>query len=212
MTLLNARTAPDGLILAGGAARRMGRPKALLDVEGERFIERTVRMLREGGCRSVYVVATNLPELHEAVEQLGAILVRNENPASEQIDSVRLGLRALPDDSTAAAVLPVDCPLVSSATVQSLAAAASHTTLPVVLPMYNGVGGHPVILRRPFYDIVLDTVHPEGLSGIIIEHGHDVELLPVTDPGILVDIDTPEEYERLIGSATAARGTDRETA
>ncbi len=211
MTLQNAG-APDGLVLAAGAARRMGQPKALLEVEGERFIDRTVRVLREGGCREVYVVAAELPELHEAVAALGAVLVRNADPASEQIDSVRLGLRALPDDSTAAAVLPVDCPLVSSATVQSLAAAAAHTTLPVVLPMYNGIGGHPVILRRPFYDAVLETQHPEGLSGIILQHGHHVELVPVTDPGILVDIDTPEEYQRLRGSGGQPRASDRETA
>ncbi len=212
MTLLNARTAPDGLVLAAGAAGRMGPPKALLEVEGERFIERTVRVLREGGCRRIYVVAAEIPALHDAIASAGAILVRNADPASEQIESVRLGLRALPDDSTAAAVLPVDCPLVSPATVQLLVAAAKRTTLPVVLPMYNGVGGHPVILRRPFYDTVLESEHPEGLSGIIIAHGHDVELVSVTDPGILVDIDTPEEYGRLIGDSAPARAPDRETA
>ncbi len=211
MTFRNAR-APDGLILAAGGARRMGRPKALLDVDGERFIDRAVRVLREGGCGEIFVVAAELPELHEAVRELGAVLVRNPGPASEQIDSVRLGLRALPHDSTAAAVLPVDCPLVSPATVQSLAAAAARTTLPIVLPMYNRMGGHPVILRRPFYDVVLGTNHPEGLSGLILQHGHDVELVTVTDPGILVDVDTPEEYARLPDGHSHPPASGRETA
>lgn len=190
----------DGLILAAGAARRMGRPKALLEIEGERFLDRAVQVLRAGGCREVYVVASALPEVHAAIASAGARVVLNDDPASEQLDSVKCGLRALPDDSAAVAILPVDCPLVAPATVQALAAAAAHTTLPVVLPMYNGVGGHPVVLRRPFYDTVLDASDPEGLSGIIIAHGHDVELMTVTDPGILVDIDTPQEYDAFIGT------------
>ncbi len=190
----------DGLILAAGAARRMGRPKALLEIEGQRFLDRAVEVLRAGGCRAVYVVAADVPEVHAAIVAAGAVVVLNDEPGSEQLDSVKCGLRALPDDSAAVAILPVDCPLVAPTTVQALAEAAAHTTLPVVLPMYNGVGGHPVVLRRPFYDTVLHASHPEGLSGIIIAHGHTVELMNVTDPGILVDIDTPQDYDAFIGT------------
>ncbi len=192
---------PDGLVLAAGAAQRMGRPKAFLEVAGETFLDHAVRVLRDGGCRHVYVVTNEDPALQEAVAAAGATVVVNADPRSEQLDSVQLGLRALPEDSVAAAVLPVDCPLVTAPTVQTLTNAALRSTKPVVLPMYNGVGGHPVLLRRPFYDAVLGSRDPEGLSGVIIAHGHQIELLTVTDAGILVDIDTQEEYTRLIGGA-----------
>lgn len=189
---------PDGLVLAAGGSGRMGRPKALLEIAGETFLDHAIRVLREGGCRSVYVVAGDAPELHAIVAAQDARLVRNDDPASEQFTSVKLGMRALPADSAAVAVLPVDCPLVQSSTVQTLAVAAARTAKPVVLPMYNGVGGHPVILMRSFFDTVLGARNAEGLSGVIIAHGHKVELVTVMDAGILVDIDTPQEYERFI--------------
>ncbi len=72
--------------------------------------------------------------------------------------------------------------------------------------MYNGVGGHPVILMRSFFETVLGSRDADGLSGLIIAHGHKVELVTVMDAGILVDIDTPQEYERFIAGTSFGSG------
>lgn len=198
----------DGLVLAAGGSQRMGgRSKALLRIGEETFIEHAMRVLREGGCRTVYVVAGEDAEVQAAVRAAGAELLVNPDATSQQFDSVKIGMHTLPADSTAVAILPVDCPLVTAATVQTLIDTAARSTKPVVLPMYNGVGGHPVMLRRPFYDTVLSAPGMEGLSGVIIDHGHQIHLLTVTDAGILVDIDTEEEYRRIIGGDDVGSGS-----
>ncbi|MGH7444932.1 MAG: nucleotidyltransferase family protein, partial [Longimicrobiales bacterium] len=94
----------DGLVLAAGGSQRMGRPKALLQVGAETFIDHAMRVLREGGCRAVHVVAGNDPEVHAAVHAAGAHLLLNPDATSAQFDSVKIGMRALPADSSAVAV------------------------------------------------------------------------------------------------------------
>lgn len=186
----------EGVILAAGQSARLGRPKALLEVGRETFLVHAARVLRDGGAARLIVVVGDAAEVRSVAEGVGDVVVINPDATTEQIASLRLGLDAVSEAADAVAVLPVDCPLVTVDTVQALAEAAARTTRPVVLPMYNGVGGHPVLVMRPFFQVIRESVAPDGLRGLIVEHGHDVEIVNVPDAGILVDIDTPREYDR----------------
>ena len=107
-----------GIVLAAGRSRRMGEPKAFLRLDGRTFLERAVNALREGGCQDVVVVTG--PEgdalsmrISAAAAELGARTAANPLAGSEQVDSLRAGLRALDDAVDAAIVVPVDVPRVS---------------------------------------------------------------------------------------------------
>lgn len=192
-------TTVDAVILAAGASTRMEQPKPLLEVGDTTFLERAIRILKEGGCRYVVAVVSDADDwVQRLADATGAAVVVNDDPASEQIVSLRLGMAALPEDWSAVAVLPVDVPLVAPETVRSLVRAFAQHGAPITLPFHNGVAGHPVLIGRAIADEVLERSWDEGVRSIIMTHAHDLREVKVMDPGILIDVDTPEDYWRYV--------------
>jgi molybdenum cofactor cytidylyltransferase len=133
-----------------------------------------------------------------AAAELGLELVINDLAESEQIDSLRLVVRALPADTAAVLVLPVDLPLVMEETAAAVVAAYHATPAPVYLPFHNTVAGHPVLLGRELFDEILVRELDEGIRSLIMAHARDLREVKVVDPGILIDIDTPDDYWRYL--------------
>ena len=122
-----------GVVLAAGRSSRMGRPKALLPVDGVPFVERAVATLREGGCDPVVaVVGPGGEAIAEAAERGGARTVVNPDSEAEQVESLARGLAAIPPGPAAAVVLPVDVPLAGPAVVRTLIAAFRARGAPIV--------------------------------------------------------------------------------
>jgi molybdenum cofactor cytidylyltransferase len=189
----------DGVILAAGASERMARPKPLLRVGEETFIERAARTLQAAGCRTVYaVVSPGADWVEAAARDLGVEVLVNERPGAEQIDSLRLALANVGDDVAAVLVLPVDLPLVTPETARAIVAAFELDPGPLYLPFHNGVAGHPVLLGRELFDELLHAPLEEGVRTLIMSHARDLREVKVVDPGILIDIDTPDDYWRYI--------------
>lgn len=187
----------DGIVLAAGRSSRMGQPKPLLRVGQESFLERAVRVLRDGGCRRVFVVAhEDDAGVIELAESAGADVVRNPDAGSEQIDSLRRGLDALPEDSDGAVVLPVDHPLLATSTVEAMILAFRHRNAPIVRATHRGEPGHPTLFARELYPELSRTRLPDGARTVIDAHADEMEDVPVDDPGVPIDINTPEEYRR----------------
>jgi molybdenum cofactor cytidylyltransferase len=176
----------------------MGQAKALLRIAGETFLERAVGTRLAGGGDAVSVVVAAADErIIEAARSLGVSIVLNPDPSSEQIQSLRLALAALPDDAGAAAVLPVDAPRVSAATVRSVVDAGGSPGASAVVPHYRGRPGHPVLIARSLFPAILEEPLPEGLRSLLASGRAGVERVDVDDPGALEDIDTPDEYTSL---------------
>jgi CTP:molybdopterin cytidylyltransferase MocA len=190
----------DGIVLAAGRSTRMGRPKSLLRVGGESFVERAVRVLREGGCRGVIVVVNDaVTETAALAEMAGARVVVNSTRAAEPIDSIRLALSALPDDAAWAAILPVDHPLVEPRTIALLIEAARTREAPIVLPVHHGVPGHPGLFARHTFDAFFRTDLELGAHSVIEAYAAEVVEIPVQDPGVAANLNTPEELSRWFG-------------
>lgn len=184
-----------GIVLAGGQSRRMGRPKALLRAGADTFLERAVRLLRQGGCDDVVVVLNAEDPIRETIAtRAGGRVIRGEGRDSEQIDSLRAGLKALPRDTEAAVALPVDHPRVEPRTVSRLIEAFRSRRAPVILVSHGGEHGHPVLFSSQVFGELLAGKLPEGARSVIHRHDGDVEVLEVDDPGVLIDVDTPADY------------------
>lgn len=192
-------TAVAGVVLAGGRSSRMGRSKALLEVDGRSFLAACVRTLRDGGCAPVVVVVPPgaSAEIEEA-GRAGARAVETAEPGGEQVDSLRRGLDALGGEG-AAVVLPVDHPLVRPATVRALVDAAAGAAGAVVRPTVGGEPGHPTLFPRSIWAALRDPSLPRGARSVV-EAARTVDV-PVDDPGVLADIDTPEAYRRFVEEA-----------
>lgn len=197
------RATVDGVVLAAGRSSRMGESKPALPAGGgASFIERAVRALRDGGCRDVHaVVGPDDGAAGAAAAQAGARVVMNTAPRSEQIDSLRLALRNLLPGAQGVVVLPVDHPLATSATVAALIDAWGETRPPVARASHDGTPGHPTLFSAAIFDELLRGRLPEGARSVIAAHAADLLDVPVNDPGVTTDVDTPEDYRRAFGDS-----------
>jgi molybdenum cofactor cytidylyltransferase len=188
----------DGIILAAGLSSRMARPKPLLEVGTVTFLERAADILRSGGCRNIIVVANSAATWLERAQALDLDVVINEDPDSEQVDSLRLALRAVPADTAAVLVLPVDLPLVTALRGGAVVDSFRSDPTALIVPFHNTVAGHPILIGRALFDELLTTQLEEGVRTLIMAHARDMREVRVIDPGVLIDIDTPDDYWRYI--------------
>ena len=190
-----------GVVLAAGRSSRMGRPKAMLEIEGETFLERAIAILATGGCQPVVAVLAPGPDAAgeaEIAAAAGAEAVTNTLPDAEQIDSLRVGLAALPPDLVAAVVLPVDHPLADAGTVRALVAAFASSGAPVVRPLYGDRPGHPVLFARATWAELAEPALERGARDVVHRHAGEVRDVPLDDRGVTVDVDTPDDYRRVV--------------
>ena len=186
----------DGIVLAAGASSRMGEAKTLLKIDGSTFLERAVHLLRDAGCRYVVAVVNDDAWAERLADVSGAAVIINDADGSEQIDSLRLGLVNLPEDSAGVVVLPVDFPRIKPATVEALIADFNGGGASIVNPQYRGEAGHPVIFARSLFAELLHPDLPDGARSVMEAHSHEQRTVDVDDEGTLLDIDTPADYEQ----------------
>lgn len=196
----------DGIVLAAGSSSRMGSSKALLEAEGRTFLERAVHLLRDAGCRYVVAVVGADAWTERLADASGAAVVINEMEASEQIDSLRIGIANLPEDCDAAVVLPVDFPNIRVATVARLMAEFHTRRARIMNPAYDGKAGHPVIFSSSVFPELLEPDLPDGARTVIDAHAHEAVTIEVDDPGILIDVDTRQDYEKHVADNPDRRG------
>lgn len=200
-------TAPRvaGIVLAAGRSSRMGSPKPLLELGGETFLTRAVRVLREGGCDPVVAVVPpgqDAGAMGEIARGAGATPVENPDPAAEPIDSIQIGLGELDDDVAAAVVLPVDVPVGDAAAVFAVierwraSPASGRGPAPIARPVHGGKPGHPVLFARAVWGELAAPDTTEGARDVVRRHRAAILEVDVGDRGVTVDVDTPADYER----------------
>ncbi|MBI3569218.1 MAG: nucleotidyltransferase family protein [Gemmatimonadetes bacterium] len=180
------------VIVGAGAGTRFGEPKAFATLaDGRTFLETVAQTVRDAGLQRIVAV---LPPRDAAKETeaitRGLTIVRNANPKSEQIVSVRLGLTALVSDpSVGALIWPVDHPFPNLMTVLAVIDAAKRTGAPFVVPTFEGRRGHPLYAHRDTWRELL-TVADGGARAVVRSYGDRVAEVAVSDAGVLRDIDT----------------------
>jgi molybdenum cofactor cytidylyltransferase len=190
-----------GIILAGGRSTRMGRSKALLTTpDGVTFVGRLIRALSGGGVDGPLVVGrSDDAELQREVDSAGARFVVNPD-ADEggQLSSLLAGLhKADRPGVRALMVTPVDAPMVTPETVSRLIDVFRQTSASIVRPRYQGRNGHPVIFSRELFDDLRHASPASGAKAVLRAHENGIMNVDVDDPGVIGDIDTPADYEKL---------------
>jgi nicotine blue oxidoreductase len=189
-------------VLAAGAGRRMGAPKADLRLAGRTFLEHWLETLRAAAIAPRFVVAApDAEHLRAACEAHAAQLLVNLDPERGMLSSLHVCLQALraagavPVDGLL--VAPVDCPRVRLDTVAALARAFADSGAPIVVPRFRTRRGHPTIFAARLFDELLQAPLDVGARAVVRAHAADRVELDVDDPGVLDDIDTPGDLERL---------------
>lgn len=150
-----------------------------------------------GGCDPVVVVAREADgAVAREAEAAGAVVAANPDPGEGPISSIRLALAGWGAAMDGCAICPVDHPLVTAATVRSLAASFEQGSADIVLPTWRGRRGHPALFNRRVFPELLDPALPEGARTVVRRRPSRVRECPVEDAGVVADIDTPAEYRR----------------
>lgn len=181
-----------------GASRRMGRPKLLLPYRGGTLVGSVVEALRAGGVSTIVLVTSPGDEdLRAWAREAGVVAAVNPAPERGMLSSIREGIAALGKTGEILLVSPADLPALRSETVSTLVRRMEETGAPLALPVYQGRRGHPLAIA-PALIPEIDTLDPDvGLKQLRDRHEDLLFELEVEDPGVVEDVDTPEDYEKI---------------
>ena len=196
------------IILAAGASTRMGTPKQLLPYRERSFIRYITesaicasqqRFAIASVCQPIAVVlGANAEQIKPEISQLPVQIVENQQWAEGMSSSIRVGLEALlgvNQNLEAVAIALCDQPFVSSQTINQLIEAYDLTGKPIIASEYAGTLGVPVLFSHTLFSELMALKSNEGAKQLIKRHIHEVFSIPFPDGAI--DIDTPNDYEKL---------------
>jgi len=177
----------------------MGSPKALLPLGSGTFL--TV-ILKKLGQLELGVPIVTLGRHADSIapvipEECGRILI-NPDPDRGQLSSMKLALGHVSSACTGCLFWPVDHPLVSVDLVRALVDLFLDTRAPIVLPRVGSRRGHPAIFDRSVFKELLDLPMEGGPKRLVQKYQKEIAHLPTEESGAVEDIDTPEDYQRLV--------------
>lgn len=187
------------VVLAAGESSRMGRPKALLPIDGQTFIERIVAALKQTKVGKIIVIlGHNASELEAKISHLPVHILINTDYKQGQLSSLQLAVRYLQADADCDGMLVhlVDHPYLAPALVEEMIGCFYATKKRIVVPKFHGKRGHPVIFSNALFGELLSAPMGEGAKAVVNAHRAETLEIDTQEEGIAVDIDTPELYQR----------------
>jgi molybdenum cofactor cytidylyltransferase len=197
-----------GLIPAAGKSRRMGRPKLLLTIGESSVLEHVLAAVRAASVADVLVVvAPDADELARVATSAGAHVLQLDHDTPDMRASCEYGMAWIetqfrPDADDAWLLLPADHPTVRPDVVRALLdAARANGDKTIIVPAHQGRRGHPTLLRWSHAASIRALPPGQGLNAFIRAHAAETMELEWPSDEILRDLDTPEDYERLLKGA-----------
>jgi molybdenum cofactor cytidylyltransferase len=188
------------VILSAGESSRMGRPKALLPIDGVRFIEKIVSALESTDVENIIVVlGHSAEEMRQKISDLPVTILVNHDYKQGQLSSLQVAIRHLESNSEGSPVDGilvhlVDHPYISATLVDLMIDRFYETKKLIVVPRFQGRRGHPVIFAHALFPELLAAGTDQGAKPVVHAHRDDTLEIDTEDEGVLIDIDTPEEY------------------
>jgi molybdenum cofactor cytidylyltransferase len=190
------------VILSGGASSRMGSPKALLAYQGRPFLEHLleVTLHPQIGPRRV-VLGADAEPIAKAINLKVDEIVINAEWEKGQLTSIQAALRSLPPGTDGILLCLIDHPLISAALIQELIERFYKSGKPIVLPIYEGRRGHPLIFAASLYDELLRAPLETGARAVVWAHSREVEEVRTNEEGCVLNLNDPDTMNKAFGSA-----------
>jgi molybdenum cofactor cytidylyltransferase len=195
------------IVLSAGESRRMGSPKALLPIEGRFFIGQIVSVLKTTRVKKIIVVlGHNAEEIREKIDFLPISIVVNPDYSKGQLSSLITAIRSLEAEKVihevdGLLVHLVDHPSLSASLVNEMIDRFYESEKLIVIPRHKDRRGHPVLFSKALFQELVNAPLEQGAKAVV--HAHRAETLEIEteDEGVVIDVDTPEEYQKLIRGA-----------
>lgn len=196
---MNVTPAIGIIILAAGASTRLGRPKQLLDFQGETLIQKVIKTALETPCRPIVVVlGAYYNEIKLEIEKLRndeIIITKNNDWQQGMSTSIKLGLKILlhfNPDINAALFLLSDQPLLTNGYLQKL---ITHDASSIISSHYNHHAGVPALFNKKWFSELMQLTGDQGARKLLLSQADEVHAIPFPEGAF--DIDTSENYEFL---------------
>lgn len=187
------------LILCAGRSTRMGNFKPLLPLGHDNFIKRVISLYRSVNIEDVLVVlGYEAGRLIPVLEELGTNWVLNDHYDRGMFSSIQTGVRHLKGQNRAFLIHPADIPFVRPGTITSLIADFQKGDVNICRPCHEGRRGHPPLISSSLSNEISEFDGEGGLRALLARYKETSRDVYCNDPGILLDIDTPQDYEKAL--------------
>ncbi len=187
------------VILAAGRSTRMGSSKPLLRLGSTTFLGRLMSLYGGLGIPQRVVLGPDWVAVSRIQPVPEEVLLVNPRPERGPLSSLCIGLGALPAAVSGIFLHPVDHPLVRPETIMDLAALHRQQPERILIPAFEGTGGHPTVFPSPVFAELQRAPLDQGARFVVQTDPQRVITVEFDDPGILRNIDTPEDYARWVG-------------
>lgn len=185
------------IILAAGESSRFGQPKQLLSWQGQSMIRHIANTAINAGLSPVVVVVgSSAPDISAVIKDLPLRIVNNKAWRKGVSSSVKMGLKSIPEPIGAAIFLQGDQPQIPSSLIRSMVEVHQSTMSPIIAPQINGQRGNPVLFDRCTFTDLLSLKGDVG-GRVLLSH-YPVQWVNWKDENLLLDIDTLEDYQKLV--------------
>ncbi len=194
------------IILAAGESKRMGRPKQLLPFNGKTILETVIEAsLSSKTAHTVVVLGAARGKIANKITHYPVTTRINKQYRSGMLSSIKCGFRAVPRDANAVLVMLGDVPAITPEVINELIEAFEGSDKGVVVPVFHSKRGHPILVSNRYRQEVLSIEPSQSLRTLLHAHRDDILEVTVKTDGILFDIDTEEEYTRVLREYTAKK-------
>ena len=195
----------SGIVLAAGSSQRMGTPKALLKIGEKTFLQHIVETLHSARIIDVViVVGAEAEKIQKTIIWFDGKVVINNDWHKGQLSSIIAGLNALdltksePEEIHGAIICPVDHPLLTQSLLVDLLQGYWLSKKRIIIPIHRGKRGHPIIFDRELFDDIRNAPIDIGARAVVRNHEQDIQEVDVNDEGVLINIDSPDDYKKYI--------------
>lgn len=187
----------EAILLAAGESRRMGYPKPLLKLGSRTFIEILAAAMLQSVARLIVVVGAHGDAVRGAIPADPRILVI-ENPdfLKGQLSSIKAALPQVGAEAAGALIHLADHPMVHAETFAAVVDSYWRVGKPIAIARHQGRRGHPVLFAREMFVELAAAPEDQGARAVVAADPSRVAYVDVDDPGVLTDLDTPEDLER----------------
>jgi molybdenum cofactor cytidylyltransferase len=187
----------EAILLAAGESRRMGYPKPLLKLGSRTFVEILAAAILQSVARLIVVVGAHADAVRGAIPADPRILVV-ENPdfLKGQLSSIKAALPRIGAAAAGALIHLADHPMVRAETFAVVVDSYQRAGKPIAIARYRGRRGHPVLFTRELFVELAGAPEDQGARAVVLADPSRVAYVDVDDPGVLTDLDTPEDLER----------------